>query len=517
MYPAYFAQTSPDKPAAIAAGSGATLTFAELDERSAALAGFFYEQGLRTGDAVAVFLENNLAYFEVAWATLRSGLYMVTVSRYATADDVAYMINDSGAKAVVSSVSLADVACESSAAAPACSLRLMVGGQRSGWLPYEQTVAAASPLATALERKGDHMPYSSGTTGRPKGIRRPLEEGALADGFMSHAPVHELYGMDTETIYLSPAPLYHTAPIQFCLRVQTAGGTVVMMERFDAQAALEAIQRFRITHSQWVPTMFVRMLKLPDAERLDWDLSSHRCAIHAAAPCPVVVKRQIIEWWGPIVEEYYAGSERNGSTRISSDEWLAKPGSVGKPSNCAVHICNEDGTEQPVGEAGIVYFDQPGANFVYHNAPDKTRDSTHAQNSSWTTLGDVGYLDEDGYLFLTDRKSFMIISGGVNIYPRIIEDALIVHPDITDVAVIGVPNEEFGEEVKAIVEPASGVTPGPELEQRIIAFAREQLAHYLVPRSVDFLAQMPRLPTGKLPKRILRDPYWKQSVGATRI
>jgi len=259
------------------------------------------------------------------------------------------------------------------------------------------------------------------------------------------------------------------------------------------------------------------MLKLPETVRTRYDLSSHRCAVHAAAPCPVEVKRQLIDWWGPIVEEYYAGSERNGSTRISSSEWLSKPGSVGRPSNCVVHICNEEGKELPSGEAGIIYFEQPQQSFVYHNAPEKTRDSLHPEHDNWSALGDVGYLDDDGYLFLTDRKSFMIISGGVNIYPRMIEDVIILHPDVADVAVIGVPNEEFGEEVKAIVEPAAGIAASSELEQRILEFARGNLAHYMLPRSVDFLETMPRLPTGKLPKRILREPYWKGVSGTARI
>ena len=291
----------------------------------------------------------------------------------------------------------------------------------------------------------------------------------------------------------------------------------MLLRRFDALAALESIQRYRITHSQWVPTMFVRLLKLSEDDRFRWDLSTHRCAIHAAAPCPVNVKRRMIDWWGPIVEEYYAGSERNGSTRISSTEWLQKPGSVGQASSGVLHICDENGVELEAGDAGVIYFEQPETPFVYHNDPDKTRDSTHPQNPTWTTLGDIGYVDEDGYLYLTDRKSFMIISGGVNIYPRMIEDALILHPEVTDVAVIGVPNEEFGEEIKAIVEPAKGVTADPKLEARLIEFARATLAPYLVPRSVDFLERMPRLPTGKLPKRVLREPYWKDSARSGRI
>ena len=517
MYPATFADTSPKRPAAISAQTGETVTFGQLDERSARLAGLFRAHGLQVGDAVAVYLENHLSYFEVAWAALRSGLYMVTVSRHATADDVAYVIADSGAKAVVTSTTLVETAERCLAHTPNCRLQLLVGDDLPGWTSLASARDSAERIAIADECKGDHMPYSSGTTGKPKGIKRPLEPGHPSEGFSHFAPAQALYGMDEQTVYLSPAPLYHTAPIQFCLRVQAAGGQVVMMERFDPESALAAIETHKVTHSQWVPTMFVRMLKLPQDRRDAFDLSSHRCAIHAAAPCPVEVKREMIEWWGPIIEEYYAGSERNGSTRINSEEWLRKPGSVGRPSNCEIHICDEDGGELPAGEAGAIYFESPMASFVYHNDSDKTNNSRHPKNPSWSTLGDVGYVDADGYLFLTDRKSFMIISGGVNIYPRIIEDALIVHPEVADVAVIGVPNEEFGEEVKAIVEPAEGCQPGAELEARIIEHARNKLAHYMVPRSVDFLAEMPRLPTGKLPKRVLREPYWQNKGGVARI
>ncbi|MEM7251904.1 MAG: acyl-CoA synthetase [Pseudomonadota bacterium] len=517
MYPGTHAKTTPNKAAAVNATTGEQITYVELDSRSACLAAYLRASGMTRGDVVAVLMENNLRYFEVAWAAYRSGLYVVTVSRHATVGDVAYVIEDSGARAIVSSAALVSVATESLADNAHCAIRLLVDSDVDGWERLDDALSSSEAFDRRLETFGEHMPYSSGTTGRPKGIRRPLPAGDPADGFPTFLQAQALYGLDRDSVYLSPAPLYHTAPIQFCLRVQSFGGTVVMMERFDAAQALRAIERYRITHSQWVPTMFVRLLKLDEAERNAYDLASHRCAIHAAAPCPVEVKHKMIEWWGPIVEEYYAGSERNGSTRISSAEWLEKPGSVGQPRNCRVHICSEAGTELPVGEAGIIYFEQPDTSFVYHNDSQKTDDSRHPQYATWSTLGDVGYLDEDGYLYLTDRQSFMIISGGVNIYPRMIEDALILHPAVADVAVIGVPNEEFGEEVKAIVEPSSGVSPGPDLEAALIDFARERLAHYMVPRSVDFLETMPRLPTGKLPKRVLREPYWADSKRPTRV
>jgi fatty-acyl-CoA synthase len=316
------------------------------------------------------------------------------------------------------------------------------------------------------------------------------------------------YGFDEHSIYLSPAPLYHAAPFGYCMRTLALGGTVVMMERFDPEASLANIERWRITHSQWVPTMFVRMLKLPAPVREAYDLGSHRCAIHAAAPCPVEIKKQMMDWWGPILWEYYAGTERNGSTVISPEEWLAHPGSVGRARSGVIHICDESGAELPAGESGLIYFEQPARPFVYHNAPDKTAESGHPQHENWTALGDVGYLDEEGYLYLTDRKAFMIISGGVNIYPREIEDALILHDKVADVAVFGVPNDEFGEEVKAVVQPAPGTPGDAALAGELTRFARIHLASYKIPRSIDFMEELPRLPTGKLYKRVLRDKYW---------
>jgi fatty-acyl-CoA synthase len=310
-------------------------------------------------------------------------------------------------------------------------------------------------------------------------------------------------------VYLSPAPLYHAAPLGYVTNIQSHGGTVVMMRRFDAEAALRFIDQYKITHSQWVPTMFVRMLKLDDAQRAAHDLSSHQVAIHAAAPCPVDVKRRMIEWWGPIIHEYYAGTEGAGATIIDSADWLAHPGSVGRAALGVLHICDEAGRELPTGEAGLIYFEREALTFGYHNDAAKTRAAQHPDHPTWTSLGDVGYLDSGGYLYLTDRKAFMIISGGVNIYPQAIEDALILHPKVGDVAVFGVPDEEMGEAVKAVIEPAPGVAPDEALAAELLAFARERLAHYMAPRSVDFIEEMPRLPTGKLYKRVLKDRYWE--------
>ncbi len=508
MYPGYFAKLMPDKVAAVLATTGETLTYRRLDEQSNRLSRHFYDQGLRRGDHISIFSDNVLSFFEVVWAALRSGLYITTINRYVTADEVAYLINDSGSKAIVTSGALSEVAAEVPPLIPDCQIRLIMGQCIDGWESYEDLLLPMD--ATPLENQwmGAGMLYSSGTTGRPKGIVRELPEIRFTDLPPPAGEASPPYWFDQDTVYLSPAPLYHAAPFGFTNAIHRIGGTVVVMPRFDALNSLEFIERYSITHSQWVPTMFVRMLKLPEKERNQYDLSSHQCAIHAAAPCPVDVKRRMIEWWGPIVEEYYAGTEGNGTTRIGSAEWMEHPGSVGKNTNGLVHICDEDGTELSARNAGIIYFEQEKVGYRYHNAPEKTNEVRHPVHSNWTTLGDVGYLDEENYLYLTDRRNFMIVSGGVNIYPQEIENAYILHPKVLDIAVFGVPNEDFGEEVKAVVQLAEDIEQAPEVEQELIEYGRERIAHYMVPKSIDFIDEMPRLPTGKLYKRLLRDRYW---------
>jgi long-chain acyl-CoA synthetase len=507
-YIADHARAFPDKPAMIAASTGEAVTFRQMNDRSNRLAQYLHAQGLRRGDHVALLMENNLRFMEVVWATFRSGLYLTAVNRYLPAEEAAYVVGDCGAVAIITSYDRQGTAAELADQIPDCPHRLMVDGTIPGWISYEAAVAPFPAEPLAEEWMGDSMLYSSGTTGRPKGILRPLPQASPAEGFATRQQVNR-YGLSTQAVYLSPAPLYHAAPLGYVLSVLSWGGTVVMMERFDAEHALQLIERYRVTHSQWVPTMFVRMLKLPEAARRRYDLSSHKVAIHAAAPCPVDVKQQMIAWWGPILYEYYAGTEASGSTFITSEDWLAHPGSVGKAALGTLHICDEAGAEQPTGEAGTIYFERETLTFQYHNDPGKTRAAQHPAHPNWTTLGDVGYLDAEGYLYLTDRKAFMIISGGVNIYPQAIEDALILHPKVGDVAVFGVPHAEMGEAVKAVVEPASGVEPDEALRDELMAFARGKLAHYMAPRSLDFIEEMPRLPTGKLYKRLLKDKYWE--------
>lgn len=513
MYPGHWSTVYPDKPAVINTATGQAMSYAQLNDRSNQLAQLMFDEGLRRGDHIAIFMENDARYFVVVWAALRSGLYLTSVNRYLTAEEAAYIIDNSESSVVVASSYLAEVAKDLPGdQCPGVTRWLMTDAGTPGYEDFDEALDGFDAKPLAEEPAGSFMLYSSGTTGRPKGIVRPLPDQPVSQGANPvEGLLKGLWGVDENSVYLSPAPLYHSAPLSFCAAIQGAGGTVVMMPRFDEVAALKAIQDHKVTHSQWVPTMFSRMLKLERETREQFDLSSHQVAIHAAAPCPQQVKQQMFDWWGPILYEYYAGTELNGFTHVTPEAWLSKPGTVGQPLLGIIHICDEDGKELPAGEAGIVYFEMPEMPFEYLKDKEKTKDAQHPEHANWTALGDVGYVDEDGFLFLTDRATFMIISGGVNIYPQEIEDAMIMHPKVADVAVVGVPNEEMGEEVKAVVQPAAGITPDKELEEELLEYAREHIAHYKCPRSVDFEEELPRLPTGKLYKRLLKDRYWGKS------
>jgi long-chain acyl-CoA synthetase len=510
MYPRTVASQHPDRPAVVMAGSGEIVSYRELDERSNRLAHLLRAAGLTRGDHIALVMENHPRFLEVVWAALRSGLYITAVNSHLTAEEITYIVGDCGARMLVSSSSMSPVVGELSwDELPLLETRLMVDGAIDGFEPYEAAVDAFPSHPIDDESTGATMLYSSGTTGRPKGVLRPLPDTEPSDPDPRLAATAQVYGFRDGMVYLSPAPLYHAAPLAFCVLTQRFGGTVVVMERFDPAGALDLIERHRVTHSQWVPTMFVRLLRLSDAERAAHDLSSHELAIHAAAPCPVPVKHQMIEWWGPILYEYYAGTEGNGSTAITSEEWLTHPGSVGRARAGTVHIIGLGGEELPPGEEGAIYF-SGGGSFEYHGDPEKTEGARLPGGLS--TLGDIGYLDAEGYLYLTDRKAHMIISGGVNIYPREIEDVLIQHPAVADVAVFGIPNDDFGEEVKAVVELLGGHEPSDTLATELTAFCRQHLAGFKVPRSIDFTDELPRLPTGKLYKRLLRDQYLAAST-----
>ena len=508
MFPGVNAARTPDKPALIMAGSGEVVTHKQLDDRSNQLARYWRARGLRTGDHVAIFMENHPRYFEVAWAALRSGLYVTAINSYLTADELAYILNDSGTRSVVTSPAKAPVLVEALPRTPGVELPLMVDGGGFGLGDYESALASEPAEPLDEQPAGSLMLYSSGTTGQPKGVKRPLSGRGIDEGAPMTPLLTFVFGFDSDSVYLSPAPSYHSAPLNFSLATTGLGATVVMMEKFDPVGALRAIEKYKVTHSQWVPTMFTRMLKLPEEERSGFDLSSLQVAIHAAAPCPVELKKAMMAWWGPILWEYYAGTEGNGFCLAKPEDWLARPGTVGKPLVGELHIVGEDGEELGPGEIGVVYFGG-SPEFEYHNDPEKTKQATDPGGRGWTTMGDVGYADDDGWLFLTDRKSFMIISGGVNIYPQETENVLTMHPAVADVAVIGVPNPEMGEEVKAVVQPLDWSRAGPELERELMEYCREHLAHYKCPSSIDFDEELPRLPTGKLYKRALRDRYWQ--------
>jgi acyl-CoA synthetase (AMP-forming)/AMP-acid ligase II len=506
LHPSIHAQKLPDKPAVVMAATGETLTYRQLDDRSNQAAQLFRELGLKTGDGIAVFMENDVRYFEICWAAQRSGLYYTCISSRLTAGEVEYIVKDCAAKVLIVSHGLAKVAGELAARLPGVKL-FVIGGTVPGYASFEEAAGAQPAKRIADESAGLDMLYSSGTTGRPKGVRHALDGSPIDASTPLAALVSMLFGLNQETVYLSPAPLYHAAPLRYSMAMHRMGATVVVMDHFDAEKALEYIQKYRITGTQVVPTMFVRMLKLPQEVRAKYDVSSLKSAIHAAAPCPIEVKNKMIEWWGPVIHEYYAGTEGNGFCYVSSAEWLAHPGTVGRALVGEVHICGENGEELPRGEEGVIYFGG-GAQFEYHNDPKKTAESRHPAHAEWSTLGDVGKLDAEGYLYLTDRKAFMIISGGVNIYPQEAENLLISHPKVADVAVIGVPNEDFGEEVKAVVQPADWKDAGPALADELIAYCRENLSAIKCPRSIDFDPELPRHPTGKLYKRLIRDRYW---------
>ncbi len=512
MFPGAFVTTTPDKPAVIIGSTGEVQTFSQLDAAANRLSQLLYETGLRPGDHVAICMENHPRYLEVMWGCHYAGVVYTACSSRLTSAELAYILNDCGARVYITSKYKSEQAAEIIDETPDIDLRLMLDGVVDGYESYEDAVSrqTAEPLARRIA--GTDMLYSSGTTGRPKGVMREFKELPLEVTPSSvSGSLTMLFGVSDESVYLSPAPLYHAAPLRFCMAAQGLGATVIVMEHFDPEQYLALVEKYHVTATQVVPTMFVRMMKLADDVRAKYDVSSMRCIIHAAAPCPIPVKKAIIEWFGPVVHEYYAGTEGNGFVYCNSDMWMAHEGTVGTPIACTVHICDDNGNDVPAYESGTIYF-EGGSAFEYHNDAEKTASSRHQRG--WSTLGDVGYLDNDNFLYLTDRKAYMIISGGVNIYPQEAENVLVTHPKVIDVAVFGVPNDDFGEEVKAVVQPVT--MPGSDDEARtlsaeLIQYCKTQLADVKCPRTIDFRTELPRHPTGKLYKRLLKDEYWKDA------
>jgi acyl-CoA synthetase (AMP-forming)/AMP-acid ligase II len=517
LHPQLHASTSPEKAAIMMAGSGVVITFAALEARANQSAHLLRALGLNRGEVLAVFLENTPDFFDIAWAAERAGVYFVCMSSRLTAPEVEYIVRDCGARVFIASRETLATTGGNLAEQLRDLALFVIDAPQGGFRSWSAEAARLPTSPIADQSPGSTMLYSSGTTGRPKGVRAPLPE--IPD---LHAPstlaqmLTDLYGLTSDTVYLCPAPLYHAAPLFYSMGVHRLGGTVVVLEKFDAEKALGAIERYRVTASQWVPTHFVRMLKLPEAVMARYDVSSMQIAIHAAAPCPIHVKEAMIGRWGPILFEYYGGTEGNGLTFITTAEWLERKGSVGRAHRCVVHVCGEDGEPLPPRTVGTVFF-EGGRTFEYNNDPAKTAEARN--RFGWSTLGDVGWLDEDGYLYLTDRKSFMIISGGVNIYPQEIENVMVAHPKVADVAVIGGPDEEMGERVIAVVQPLDWADATAAFSVELLHWTRERLSGVKTPRQVDFMQELPRHDNGKIYKRLLRDQYWSrpQSAERTRV
>jgi long-chain acyl-CoA synthetase len=508
MYPGLHASRTPNKPAVIMAATGITVTYTQLEDRSLRLANWFRANGLERGDTIALISDNDHRVFDVYWAAQRCGLYLTAINYRLKTDEVSYIIQNSSAKAIFVGGGVEE-SVQAWANVPSLAHRISFDGKLTGHDDLESIIAASSNARPEYEPRGADMLYSSGTTGRPKGVRPPLPDRHVSEpGDSVVAMFGGPFGFSSETVYLSPAPLYHAAPLRTCAAVHALGGTAVVMDQFDAEAALATIEKYRVTASQWVPTMFVRMLKLAPEIRTRYDIRTLEIAIHSAAPCPPDVKEKMIEWWGPIIHEFYSSTEVNGITVIGPKEWMIKRGSVGRPILGTLHICDDLGNELPTGQDGLVYFERDRMPFEYYLDPEKTRSTQHPKYPTWTAVGDIGHVDEEGFLFLTDRKAFMIISGGVNIYPQEVENVLALHPAISDVAVIGVPDLEMGEQVKAVIVPSPGTETGPELAQAIIDFVKLRVASFKAPRTIDFVESLPRTPTGKLVKGELRSRYW---------
>jgi long-chain acyl-CoA synthetase len=508
MFARQHAESQPDQAAIIMGSTGETITFAEFEARANAAAHLLRAAGLKRGDHISVFMENSIRMLEIEGGAERTGVYYTLINTYLAPDEVAYIVSNSQSRVLFSSSARQPVAQAAAAQCPGLERMLMIGpgDLPPGWESYEQAVATCPAEPVPAESLGAAMLYSSGTTGRPKGILRDLPAVEPSAPLPVMDFVRAMFGFRPGMTYLNPAPLYHSAPAASVSASLRLGATTVVMEHFDAQQWLALVERYRVTHCQLVPVMFSRLLRIPDEVRARYDTSSLECIVHAAAPCPVHVKQAMIDWLGPIITEYYGATEAHGFTFCDSAQWLAHPGTVGRPILGELLILDDDRNPCPPGVDGTIWFRGATA-FEYFQDAVKTADSRSSDGTA-SSVGDVGHVDADGYLYLTDRKTYMIISGGVNIYPQETENLLSAHQAVLDVAVIGVPNEDLGEEVKAVVQLADPDSASPELAQELIDFCRERQAHFKCPRTVDFVTELPRYPTGKLYKRLLRDAYW---------
>jgi long-chain acyl-CoA synthetase len=500
------AKTRPDM-LAVVSPDGRETTYAELAARTNRLSRGLRSLGLSTGDSVAVLLPNGVEMLALYFAALQTGLYLVPVNWHLVGPEVAYVVGDSEARVFVAHDRFAEAARHAADEAGVAGGHRFAVGAIDGFRRLDELAEGQPDTLPEGRTAGAPMQYTSGTTGKPKGVKRPLSGGDPDEIAVRMSGFFSLFGMQPfdDNVHLCGSPMYHTAVLVWASTSVHVGHPAVLMDPWGPGEMLELVERYRVTQSHMVPTQFNRLLSLPEDERKQYDLSSLRYMVHGAAPCPKEVKRAMIDWWGPVVIDYYAATEGGGAL-ITSEEWLRKPGSVGRAwPGSELKVFDDDGRELPAGKAGTVYMKMANSDFSYKGDPEKTRSN---RIEDFFTVGDVGYLDEDGYLFLCDRKSDMIISGGVNIYPAEIEAELQMHPAVADVAVFGIPHADWGEEIKAVVQPAPDAEPGEELTAQLLSFAGERLARFKRPKSVDYVEEMPRDPNGKLYKRKLRDPYW---------
>jgi long-chain acyl-CoA synthetase len=503
MILAFHARESPGRPAILSPHGDRS--YDELNARANQLCRALAARGVAPGDAVALLCGNRPEFVEVVGATTRVGLRLTPINWHLTGSEIGYIVDDCEARVLVADARFAGAARQAARLAPRATVRLAVGGEIAGFESYDAALEGQDPGDPGQPVAGNQMLYTSGTTGRPKGVyRRRARASSLLPPLLRTAAFRP-----GDDLALVTGPLYHAAPLALNLMLPLGCGVgCVLMDGWDAEETLCLVEQHRITHTHLVPTMFHRLLQLPPERRAAFDLSSLRWAVHGAAPCPVHVKQRMIEWWGPVIHEYYAATE-GGSTFIEAREWLEKPGSVGRVvEGQVVEVRDEAGEPLPPGAVGTVYFGAPedeAQRFEYFGAPEKT---ASAYRGTRFTLGDMGHFDSDGYLFLTGRSAEVIISGGVNVYPAEIDAVLLMHPAVADAAAVGVPDDEWGEAVKAVVVPATGTATDARLAEEILAHCRAQLAGYKCPRSVDFTDELPRLPTGKIVRRSVRDRYW---------
>ena len=512
-HPSQHAALDPDHPAYIMAASGEVVTYAQLDERSMRCARLMRELGVGVGDSIAMCVGNHRSFLELCWGAQRAGIYYTPISTHYTPAEIAFLVQNARCKVVLVAKEIGLDIAELRRRFPPNVVILSVGDAMNGLDSYETERDRQDDLPLPDETCGFDMLYTSGTTGRPKGVRIPLTGGPITEvrkGFWLYPSM----GYGPETVHFSAGPLYHASPLHTALAAQTFGGTVIVPGRFDPVEALKILGDYQVTHSNWVPTHFIRLLRLPPEMRSEFDVRAQICALHGAAPCPVAVKRAMIEWFGPILVEYYGGSEGVGGCFISSAEWLKHPGSVGRPAMGKVHILDADHSrELPVGQTGTIFFESP-PEVYYHDQPDGV-DEMHSAHG-WGTLGDIGWVDESGYLFLADRKANLVITGGVNVYPQETENRLLEHPQVLDAAVFGIPNDEFGEEVIAVVVPTDNVVADANFAEALKAFCRLELSSIKTPRHIDFRPDLPRHENGKLYKRLVRASYLTGHNAPTR-